>query len=49
MKKKTLIYLLPFLGLIFCCREAQGAIRTETIEYWHGDVVLEGHVAYDET
>ncbi|MHC9542671.1 MAG: dienelactone hydrolase family protein [Vulcanimicrobiota bacterium] len=30
------------------CAEARGEIRTETIEYRHGDVVLEGYVAYDE-
>lgn len=48
MNKKTLIYLLPILGLFLCSAEARGEIRTETIEYRHGDAVLEGYVAYDE-
>ena len=27
---------------------AQAALRTEVVEYKHGDVVLEGYLAYDD-
>lgn len=40
-----LIALLSFGGLIY---SATAAIKSETVEYWHGDVALEGYLAYDD-
>ncbi len=34
--------------LLACTLTARAAIRTETVEYKHGDVTLEGHLAYDD-
>jgi dienelactone hydrolase len=41
---------LMFAGLsaILLSRPASAALHTETIEYKHGDVVLEGYLAYDD-
>lgn len=35
--------------LLMSALAATAAIRTETIEYKHGDVILEGHLTYDDS
>lgn len=37
-----------FLAVIFSCAPAWAEIVTRTVEYQHGDTVLEGYLAYDE-
>ncbi len=34
--------------LVFLAAEARAALRTEAIDYRHGDAVLEGYLAYDD-
>jgi dienelactone hydrolase len=44
--KKTLIV---FVVLLLWGVNAHGAIRTEVVDYRHGDTVLEGYLAYDDS
>ncbi|MBK7140615.1 MAG: dienelactone hydrolase family protein [bacterium] len=39
---------LTILGVLCMAVVASAAIKTETIEYTHGDVVLQGYMAYDD-
>ena len=39
--------LLTTLLALGCALSAGAQVHTETIEYRHGDTVLEGHLAYD--
>jgi dienelactone hydrolase len=34
--------------LLFCAAAARAELHTETVEYKHGDTVLEGYIAYDD-
>src|SRR5437588_6590133 len=43
--KVTVLALLLFLGATV----ARAAVHTEVVEYKHGDVVLEGYLAYDDS
>ncbi len=36
------------LGVLIMSASVSAAIKTETIEYKHGDVVLQGYIAYDD-
>src|SRR5438270_13301539 len=40
---------LPIVCLLLSAVAARAAIHTEPIEYKHGDVVLEGYLAYDDS
>lgn len=42
-------YLLPLFFLLISSVSAQAKIRTETIEYRHGEAILEGYLAYDDS
>ena len=44
MKRYAIVSLLA----LFAATSAQAALRTGTIQYKHGDVVLEGYLAYDD-
>ncbi len=39
--------LAPIASLLFIS-SAQAALRTQAVEYRHGDAVLEGYLAYDD-
>jgi len=41
-------YFLPAVLLAMLCGNAGAALKTEVIEYKHGDTVLEGYLAYDD-
>lgn len=45
MRKKIILFIILF---IFCVPEVQCAIHTETVEYRHNDILLEGYLAYDD-
>src|SRR2546429_7863970 len=40
---------LPIMLALTCALAARGQVHTEKIEYKHGDTVLEGHLAYDQS
>src|SRR5438270_5550593 len=40
---------LPIVCLLLSAVAARAAIHTEKVEYKHGDVVLEGYLAYDDS
>jgi dienelactone hydrolase len=42
-------YLLAAILILAWASSSRAAIRTETVEYKHGDAVLEGYLAYDDT
>ena len=44
----VIIIAITFIAL-FCCDSAKASIHTEVVEYKHGDVVLEGYLAYDDS
>jgi dienelactone hydrolase len=48
-KMKKLWYLIPVIVLTIFRADAQAAVRTQTIEYKDGDIVLEGYLAYDDS
>ncbi len=41
-------YAIPAALLFFLAADARAAIRTEVVEYRHGETVLEGYLAYDD-
>jgi dienelactone hydrolase len=47
-RRDTMKILVPAILLAMLCGSAEAALRTEAIEYRHGDAVLEGYLAYDD-
>ncbi len=48
MKKLLLPLWLAAAAAVSVCGDARAAIETRTVEYRHGDTVLEGYLAYDD-
>jgi dienelactone hydrolase len=48
MMKLLPAVLLSPLAVLTCAPSAFGEVQTEVVEYRHGDVVLEGYLAYDD-
>ncbi len=42
-------YAIPAALLFFLAADAQAAIRTQVVEYRHGETVLEGYLAFDDS
>jgi dienelactone hydrolase len=46
---KSILAAIIALAAFSVCLKTDAAMRTETVEYKHGDVVLEGYLAYDDS
>lgn len=49
MKKTLSLTFVPVLVLMVLAGQVWGALHTETVQYRHGDLMLQGYLAYDDS